>query len=27
VVTVGVAGSGTVLDLPYDVARHIFVGA
>ncbi|AEE44877.1 metal-dependent transcriptional regulator [Cellulomonas fimi] len=26
VVTVGVAGSGTVLDLPDDVARHIFVG-
>ncbi|KSW14009.1 metal-dependent transcriptional regulator [Cellulomonas sp. B6] len=26
VVTVGVAGSGTVLDLPEDVARHIFVG-
>ncbi|MBD7917197.1 metal-dependent transcriptional regulator [Cellulomonas sp. Sa3CUA2] len=27
VVTVGVAGAGTVLDLPYDVARHIFIGA
>ena len=27
VVTVGVPGSGTVLDLPYDVARHIFIGA
>ncbi len=27
VVTVGVAGAGTVLDLPLDVARHIFVGA
>ena len=27
VVTVGVAGSGTVLDLPDDVARHVFVGA
>lgn len=27
VVTVGVPGSGTVLDLPYDVARHVFVGA
>lgn len=27
VVTVGVAGSGTVLDLPDDVARHIFVGS
>ena len=26
-VTVGVAGAGTVLDLPYDVARHVFVGA
>jgi len=27
VVTVGVPGSGTVLDLPVDVARHIFIGA
>lgn len=27
VVTVGVTGSGTVLDLPDDVARHVFVGA
>ncbi len=27
VVTVGVPGSATVLDLPDDVARHIFVGA
>ena len=27
VVTVGVEGAGTVLDLPLDVARHIFVGA
>ena len=27
VVTVGVAGTGTVLDLPDDVARHVFVGA
>lgn len=27
VVTVGVAGTGTVLDLPYDVARHVFIGA
>lgn len=26
VVTLGVAGSGTVLDLPVDVARHVFVG-
>jgi len=27
VVTVGVPGSGTVLDLPEDVARHVFVRA
>lgn len=27
VVTIGVAGTGTVLDLPHDVARHVFVGA
>ena len=27
VVTVGVPGSGMVLDLPDDVARHVFVRA
>ncbi|GIG38780.1 metal-dependent transcriptional regulator [Cellulomonas phragmiteti] len=27
IVTVGVVGAGTVLDLPYDVARHVFIGA